>query len=408
MIGQTIGEAIAGSMTGHSRANAGPTASAGGSSLEAALGPIPELDAMIARIKELGTWADGILNGDGSQAYSVSRGDTVEAIARATYGDNWLAGEAAIMASNPITRNRYGSPMIYPGDNLVLPSLNGQDIGALSSAGGALTTANAQGLEIFAAERAAAAAQARAEWRPIIGGSASGERQGVPYYLANGGSDIALSLTNAPYGQALTGPSPAYGSIPPLTSDARSERSTATPAALPLRANRPGLAESLIPVWGSARMAIADFEDGNYGLAAFNAAMAISDVFLVKAVATGIVRGGIRLSGHSWTSMRGWMRESGHIRPGEIGHHGIIPQRGWGTSVPNSIKNQPWNIRSLPEGIHVPIHQSTRQFGPRFGFVGRVWYGTPTWVPSATMSLGGRVANGANPTVPPAWEGDGD
>jgi hypothetical protein len=108
------------------------------------LAPIPELDAMIARSKELGAWLDGIMNGGGDQSYSVTRGETVEAIARATYGDDWRAGVAAIIGANDLSFNDNGSPLIYAGSDIILPSLNGLDTGALASLGGDVIAHNTQ------------------------------------------------------------------------------------------------------------------------------------------------------------------------------------------------------------------------------------------------------------------------
>lgn len=51
-----------------------------------------------------------------------------------------------------------------------------------------------------------------------------------------------------------------------------------------------------VPVVGSSRDAINSFKKGNYGWAVFHAAMAISDIFLVKSLATGIVKAGIKMS----------------------------------------------------------------------------------------------------------------
>jgi RHS repeat-associated protein len=53
----------------------------------------------------------------------------------------------------------------------------------------------------------------------------------------------------------------------------------------------PGFGESLIPVWGSGRSAINAFQQGNYGWGAFHTAMAISDVFFVKTLATAAMKG---------------------------------------------------------------------------------------------------------------------
>lgn len=57
-----------------------------------------------------------------------------------------------------------------------------------------------------------------------------------------------------------------------------------------LNVGAPSFAESLIPVWGSGREAVNDFQCGRYGWAAVNAAMAVGDVFLVKALATGALK----------------------------------------------------------------------------------------------------------------------
>ena len=51
---------------------------------------------------------------------------------------------------------------------------------------------------------------------------------------------------------------------------------------------QPGLGESLIPVWGSARAAVDDFQNGRWGWGIFNSVMAISDVFLIKSAITAV------------------------------------------------------------------------------------------------------------------------
>jgi hypothetical protein len=67
---------------------------------------------------------------------------------------------------------------------------------------------------------------------------------------------------------------------PPPPSQAQIQASKAVGA--------PGFWESLIPVWGSARAAINDFQTGHWGWGLFNSALAISDVFLVKSAITVI------------------------------------------------------------------------------------------------------------------------
>lgn len=59
---------------------------------------------------------------------------------------------------------------------------------------------------------------------------------------------------------------------------------------------KPGFGESLIPIWGSGREAIYNFQKGNVGWGVFYTALAVSDVFLVKSIVTAggklLIKGG--------------------------------------------------------------------------------------------------------------------
>jgi phage tail protein X len=116
--------------------NSGKTPQTAGE-VTAAVAPPKLTDEFIA-------WVQGA--DPGYDTYSVSRGDTVEAIARATYGDDWRAGVAAIIGANNLRANANGSPLIYAGSDIVLPSLNGLDTEALSRSGGAIIANNSQGI----------------------------------------------------------------------------------------------------------------------------------------------------------------------------------------------------------------------------------------------------------------------
>ena len=59
---------------------------------------------------------------------------------------------------------------------------------------------------------------------------------------------------------------------------------------------QPGELESIIPVWGSGRAAFDHFQNGNYWRGLGYTALAVSDVFLVKSLATMAVRGTITLA----------------------------------------------------------------------------------------------------------------
>ena len=187
-------------------------------------------------------------------------------------------------------------------------------------------------------------------------------------------------------------------------------RTGARPPAMPAgpswapEVSHPGAVESLIPIWGSGREALADLHDGDYLGAAGNGAMAISDLALVKGLVVDGLKGAAKISGsHAWHSKpwddvpggRAWMGEKGHLKPGQHGHHGIIPQNGWGKAVPDFVKNQPWNIKGLDAATHGRIHGRYTVDGvklPRFNPVERVWHGTPIWTkPAAAGAVGGAV-----------------
>ncbi|HEY3696826.1 hypothetical protein [Phenylobacterium sp.] len=149
----------------------------------------------------------------------------------------------------------------------------------------------------------------------------------------------------------------------------------------------PGLGESLIPVWGSAREAIADAKEGDIAGAAINGLLAASDLApgaaLVKTAGKGIIKGGMKLSGsNTWRATRRWMANRGMIEKGVHGHHAIIPRGGIGKAVPDKIKNQPWNITGLDAETHGRIHGSYNG-SPQFSPWDRYWTGTPPWAKSA-------------------------
>jgi RHS repeat-associated protein len=58
-----------------------------------------------------------------------------------------------------------------------------------------------------------------------------------------------------------------------------------------------GFWEGLIPIWGSGKRAIEDFQCGRWGWGLFNTALAVSDVFLLKALATALAKGAVEAGG---------------------------------------------------------------------------------------------------------------
>ena len=165
----------------------------------------------------------------------------------------------------------------------------------------------------------------------------------------------------------------------------------------------PGELESLIPVWGSGREALADLHDGDWLGAAGNAALTVSDLVPAKAFGSALLKGGAKFTGtHAWRtkpwekiqSTRQWLGEQGFLKPGEHGHHWAIPQNGWGKDVPEWFKNQPWNIKGLDAVTHGRTHGRYTVDGvklPRFNPAQQVWYGTPAWAKATGTSVGGHA-----------------
>ena len=65
----------------------------------------------------------------------------------------------------------------------------------------------------------------------------------------------------------------------------------------PSNASAPGFWESLIPVWGNAKLAQYHLEAGNYWRAAAFGALAVTDVFLVRSLVVGLAKGATQLAG---------------------------------------------------------------------------------------------------------------
>lgn len=88
----------------------------------------------------------------------------------------------------------------------------------------------------------------------------------------------------------------------------------------------PGLVESLVPVWGSGRESINHFQHGNYVRGTFWGVMAVSDVFLVKALVVGagklVIRGGVSVAAHSAPSVAAHAAPEvvAHAAPGVVAH----------------------------------------------------------------------------------------
>jgi LysM repeat protein len=85
-----------------------------------------------------------------STAVKIAKGDTLEAIAREHYGENWKAGIALMAMDNGLKLNQWGSPVLREGKPLVINDLgerSSEDLAKLSRMGGNIVAGNSRGLQ---------------------------------------------------------------------------------------------------------------------------------------------------------------------------------------------------------------------------------------------------------------------
>lgn len=172
-----------------------------------------------------------------------------------------------------------------------------------------------------------------------------------------------------------------------------------------LSVGEPSTLESLIPVWGSARQAINDFQTGHPVWGTINAIAAASDLFLVgsiRRVGIAVFKHGFkdtawkftgtrgRLGGHSWNATKSWYYKYHEKLGGHVLHHWLFERnRGIGKYVPRWIKNQPWNLKQLPEAIHIALDKKEG-----LSWLAKGWYSTPAWSKALGTSVPAHLASG--------------
>lgn len=144
-----------------------------------------------------------------------------------------------------------------------------------------------------------------------------------------------------------------------------------------------------------ARDARKKWEAGDRGQAMLDGLAGVADLTLGAAALRGLLRGEVKVNGpHKWRTKpweeglgaRQWMGEKGTLKPGQHGHHAVVPNGGWGKVIPDAIKNQPWNIKGMESAEqHGRIHGPYKG-KPQFNRAERYWYGTPTWWKAANAS----------------------
>ncbi|MFD1191363.1 hypothetical protein [Phenylobacterium conjunctum] len=170
---------------------------------------------------------------------------------------------------------------------------------------------------------------------------------------------------------------------------------------------RPNAVASFIPVVGPAWEAAADLQDGNYGGAVFNVAMAAGDLLPVGAVVKGAraARKGIGLlkSGSvSADAARKAIRRVELAGKGEEIHH-TIPLKGLSRNAQDWRNHYPL-LKVLPKATHRRLTGKWDGM-PRFDPLRQIWHGTTDWqktVPTAIVSSAAdAVENVTRPFQPP-------
>jgi RHS repeat-associated protein len=153
---------------------------------------------------------------------------------------------------------------------------------------------------------------------------------------------------------------------------------------------------SLIPVYGSVMQARHDFDTDQPVWGSVNTAMAVSDIFLVKSIAKGVAVGACKTGSHTWGATRRWLGKTGFAGKGQPVHHWFLERgEGLGKYVPDWIKNQPWNLMTLPDqATHIAIHGKGAQ---AMNIGEQLWFGTPQWFKAFFVSGATRGAEANRP-----------
>lgn len=188
--------------------------------------------------------------------------------------------------------------------------------------------------------------------------------------------------------------------------------------------SHPGTAESLVPVWGSTREAIADASDGDYMGAVGNTLLAVSDLIPAKALGGIAAKAAFKGASEADAALRAggkvqaavkegveaakrtvfppnpkkwkgetqkWYLEQGYRKPKvEAAHHWLIEQNSaLGKKYPELI-NQLWNLKTLDHETHGRLRHG--YLGrPRFNPAERLWYGMPGWAKATAVGAPLRV-----------------
>lgn len=145
------------------------------------------------------------------------------------------------------------------------------------------------------------------------------------------------------------------------------------------------------PAWEAA----ADLQDGNYGGAAFNAAMAIGDALPVGAIVKGAKAaskgiGVLKKGSVSAGAAAKQIRKAGLAGKGEEIHHSI-PLNGTSRSA-QDWRNHYAFLKTLPQETHRRLTGGWNG-KPQFDPIRRAWHGTTDWQKSVPAAIGSYAAD---------------
>ena len=160
--------------------------------------------------------------------------------------------------------------------------------------------------------------------------------------------------------------------------------------------------EDLIPVYGSAKRSVDDFNNGQYVWGSVNAALAVSDIFLIKGIATARVKGAWKVGGVSWSAASRWYKTTRGLESAVPLHHWMIHQRGvtakfmtkmFGLPATQALINQPWNLLPMrSRAWHNAVHGAYKDTPQAMNYLERLFNGTPGWAQNVTANVLTRIA----------------
>lgn len=158
---------------------------------------------------------------------------------------------------------------------------------------------------------------------------------------------------------------------------------------------RPNLAESFIPVIGPAWEAAADLQDGNYGGAVFNGAMAVADALPfgvavkgLKAASRGVTL--LKKGSVSANAAAKALRRMGEAAAGQEIHH-TIPLNG-ASRTAQDWRNHYAFLKVLPTEVHRRLTGSWHG-AARYNAMQRFWHGTTDWMKALPTGIAGYAAD---------------